>query len=747
MDKLAKPSKSSPVALLVVVLALIFFLACQPFFAGRTYSDYDLREQFLPWRAFSSLVLERGELGLWNPFLSRGYPHHAEGQSGILHPVHLLVYRWLPLGLAVALEMTLYFPFALAGMYLLLRRGLRLTRLASVFGGGVFAYSAFFMAHFMHVNMLWVYAHLPWAVGALLGCVYGRRRGFWAAGLGALYASMLHLGWPPQVWMNSLALGAVMVWVGLREGWGADCRRGLLLGVLGIAAGALIGMLQVLPTADLLAMSPRGRMTPELRGNFSLHPLNAIIQFAPFFLIDKCVPDLFYAAAGEGSLLNNLQEFPNYLGISLLTVHCAGLLLFGRALAERKNRSRVLWAALAMLAFVLLTLGRHGGLNEFLRLVPLVSQFRSPARHLSLIVFFHALLAAYIIDRLDRADSLPPLSGRLLAGISLPALAAVVLLAVGCGLHLTSGSGPGYLSFGADRLYLGSYRELLIGPLFGVLSVGLTALYLLRRRRLWLALLAAVCLIDVGAYGLVIPRRSPTRALGEVAAMKARMQTAPHDFRHTASTNTVVWRGHYLAEGYLGIRTPEALSLSPVGDSRLLRHHLRLASVRVAHAKEAQIWLGAAALPRLRLARQLSHAEAPLEAAANVDLAQTVLCRPDVAPEMDGPPLAPSERVEFVQDGADSLRISLRVEHPRVLVLSDRWWPHWEARVDGRERPILPLFDRSIRGVIVHPGESELVMRYRSAPLRRGAAAAAVGLLLLAGLLALELKRKRCPQT
>src|SRR6516164_7737241 len=77
------------------------------------------------------------------------------------HPLHLLLYRCLPLDLALNLEVWLNYPVLLGGMYFFLRRR-GLPADAALFGAAVFTFSASTMLHFMHVNGIAVVAHLPW---------------------------------------------------------------------------------------------------------------------------------------------------------------------------------------------------------------------------------------------------------------------------------------------------------------------------------------------------------------------------------------------------------------------------------------------------------------------------------------------------------------------------------------------------------------------------------------------------------
>ena len=82
---------------------------------------------------------------LWSPALGSGLYLHAEGQSGMAHPFHLLIYRFLPLTAAINLEMLASYVAALGGMFLFLRH-LSLRRDAAATGALLFAFSGFQLA-------------------------------------------------------------------------------------------------------------------------------------------------------------------------------------------------------------------------------------------------------------------------------------------------------------------------------------------------------------------------------------------------------------------------------------------------------------------------------------------------------------------------------------------------------------------------------------------------------------------------
>ena len=60
----------------------------------------DLWHLHYPMKHFLADELRAGRLPLWCPYVSTGFPLHAEGQVGALYPPNLLLYALLPLPLA-----------------------------------------------------------------------------------------------------------------------------------------------------------------------------------------------------------------------------------------------------------------------------------------------------------------------------------------------------------------------------------------------------------------------------------------------------------------------------------------------------------------------------------------------------------------------------------------------------------------------------------------------------------------------
>ena len=77
----------------------------------------DLAWFHIPVRYLYGQALAAGDSILWKPAMFRGFYLHGEGQLGAMHPLHLVLYRALPLPPALSLEIIAVFAFALGGMY------------------------------------------------------------------------------------------------------------------------------------------------------------------------------------------------------------------------------------------------------------------------------------------------------------------------------------------------------------------------------------------------------------------------------------------------------------------------------------------------------------------------------------------------------------------------------------------------------------------------------------------------------
>jgi hypothetical protein len=340
-----------------------------PALERKVYLLDDLANYHLPIRAFYAHWLKEGVLPLWCPNIHCGFDLHGEGQAGMLHPWHLLLYRFLPLDVAFNLEAFASMPFLFAGMAILLRR-LGLSPAGGDIGALLATFGGFTLPHVVHLNALAIIAHLPW----MLLCLDEAQRGRMAraaGGIGLLTGSMLLLGYPQYVWLCGLVEVAFL----LGPFRTAPAWKAFLVGkMLGIAIGAV----QVVPTWDALKLSERAETTAEFRADRSLPPARLLQVF--WRGVD--------AGADPANPMLSL-EYSCYFGLAVPIAVAWGIL--GGAL-WRTSAGR-LGAALGALG-LLLALGDRTPLFHLYAHLPLVDSFRAPCRYLLLAQIGFALAGA-----------------------------------------------------------------------------------------------------------------------------------------------------------------------------------------------------------------------------------------------------------------------------------------------------------------------------------------------------------------
>jgi hypothetical protein len=90
--------------------------------------------------------------------------------------------------------------------------------------------------------------------------------------------------------------------------------------------------------------------------------------------------------------------------------------------------------------------------------------------------------------------------------------------------------------------------------------------------------------------------------------------------------------------------------------------------------------------------------------------------------------------VKIAEYGASHLRLIAEMNGPGLIVLTDTFYPGWDARVDGQAAHIHRV-NGVFRGVFVEGGRHEITMRFRPASQFWGLALSAAGLAAAIGLI------------
>ncbi len=363
---------------LLVVLLFLYWPAVTlqgVFYVGDIYRlGYPARYEY-------AQGLQSGHVPLWTSRALAGFPTLAEGQTGAYYPLNLLLYRLLPLPVAINYSVLVALWVGGVGLFLY-ARAIGLRRVPAFLASCAFMVGGFVPGHLNHLNMLAAVSWLPLLLWAIEWASLGTNWRRWL--LVSVLFGLQGLAGHPQISLLSgllaLAYAAVAPLAGTLGGF--DLRklgRRTAACVVALGLGATLAAVQWLPTYELARLSQRGQgLDAEFFTSFSLHPLHFATMLWPF-------------ARGNPYPLVSLETI-GYMGALPLALAACAILL-------RRDRVVMFWTLIGAAAFVL-SLGQWNPLYQYLRHVPVLNMFRAPARYLLWLDLAIAALAAVGMDYL-----------------------------------------------------------------------------------------------------------------------------------------------------------------------------------------------------------------------------------------------------------------------------------------------------------------------------------------------------------
>jgi hypothetical protein len=699
----------------------------------------------------------------WTPLILSGMPLAANQLAMLSYPP-----TWLFLILPLEPTFNLLFIFHLwlggLGIYYLLHRGHNLATSAALLGGLAFALNGKMLAHTAggHVSMVAAFVWLPWL---LLGVHMLLRHktssvnsvlesktivldsGFsafkWAAPAAVALAMQAATHTLPVIHSVYL-LGAMVVWHFVyveRRQIGFEVKRLITPLLLIPISGLLLSAGQLLPLLELAPFSNRA-LSLEQAAEYSLTPAQ--------LLLGLVLP------SGQGG-----HELVIYLGLIPLI-----LLPFG--VTRRQHWS--LFYAGVFLFVILFALGPSTPLHGlFYQFAPGFGWVRTPARIFFVGAVAAAVLVGFAVDRLSRVEWSSAIQKYFtLVAVALSALAVMFTLGLALGFSQLSRATIALAIFTPAGLGIIALR--VRGALAGQLA--LTCLGLL--------LFLDLAWFDHSLMRFVAPEEAfaPGRAAAAYLARKPGyfrvyspsyslpMQTAAaHNLTLADGVEPVhlAVYDHFMARA--GGYNDSSFSVTiPPFDGPLetalkdVRPNLKLLGLlNVTYLASAfpiawpgltleteiggtYIYANDQALPRAWVAHQTIPTQADwltqLERLPNLD---------DVALVERGPYLNQSNRpaspTNITRYTADVIELETLIAEPGWLVVSEIWYPGWQATVNGLSQPVEKV-DGLLRGVYLNkPGRYQIRLEYRPQRVVWGnwvAGVTAMVMIMVTGLLGLK---------
>lgn len=343
---------------------------------------------YFPSRTLLAEMFRAGQLPWLNPWTGLDRPLLADPQSAVFYP-----FTWLlavvPVRYAYALTLWVHYSLALWGAYRLLRAEGLATPFA-LFGGFVFAFCGFMLAHRAHYVLVHAAAWAPWVFWRLSR--YARAGGVARLAAAALVAALQCLA--GHVQMAAITGLGSLVWLLAARGFDPIVAARWLMSWV-CAAGLFA--IQWLPTLAYLSVCTRTERGYWDFVENSWNPVSVVGWLFPMFLGQR-TPNFFPQPYWGPS--HQVEQFC-YVGIVPSLLAAIAIRSRGRATVSQRG-----W--IILLAFgLLMALGTYGPICPLLYWIPGASLFRVPARAMLLCSLAVAVLSARVLSELAAPPSAP----------------------------------------------------------------------------------------------------------------------------------------------------------------------------------------------------------------------------------------------------------------------------------------------------------------------------------------------------
>ena len=400
-------SKWSVPALLA---GLTIFFYWRILFTHQSMFPWDVVEYFYPFLSFVHEELRHLRLPLWDPYVMSGFPVIGDLEAQIFYPANwllVLVHPFSPLPFKLV-EILLIAHFFLCGLFMYyLARSFVSDKAPALLAAILYMFSGALVAHTQHMAQIDAMAWYP-LIFLLARRGLFERNYLLTISAGMLFGLQVLIGH----WQHSVYLGLILllyfVWQACTGANRAQLwPRWMVMLVIIAGVGALLAMVQLVPTRELGNLSVRSDLTYW----------NVTDGNDPRYLLTLFLPNFY------GGLNGVARWGPVEISMTYIFLTVPGLLLALFGLAETVRRRDYFWIGTIPL-LALLTLGNSTPLGKLIYRVPVLNLFRNPARYFDPANFLLCILAGLGAQKLFCTELSKRLKKAVAAGLGVLLLMA-----------------------------------------------------------------------------------------------------------------------------------------------------------------------------------------------------------------------------------------------------------------------------------------------------------------------------------
>ncbi|MDD5747509.1 MAG: YfhO family protein [Actinomycetota bacterium] len=386
---------------LVFLLVIVFFYKLlvpgRLVYQGDLTSS-DVTELNFPRRELLGRSLKEGRLPVWTNLIGCGFPLLGEGQTGIFYPPNLLLFWALDPVTAYNLSVILSFILGMLFTFMLARSFERSTS-ASIFASIAFGLSGFFISRIRFMALINGCSWLPLAHWGMEE-FYRHRRYTHIAITGFAMAMQVFAGFVQIFYITALSVACHFLWRFAPEAWkgfmkkARASRKTFVVGLAAILLSFLlaVGMaaVQILPTLEGMKVSNRaGGLKFEEATEFPMKPADLAMFVTPYKFGNPAIGTYNFEKYGI------FWEKCAFSGVITILLSLIAILL-------SRKKEVYFWLVILFLS-IIISLGSATPVFKLLwKVIPGMKLFRFPQRFLLVSVLALAMLSGAGLDALAR---------------------------------------------------------------------------------------------------------------------------------------------------------------------------------------------------------------------------------------------------------------------------------------------------------------------------------------------------------
>lgn len=673
------------------------------FFSTLDFGESDILHYEIPAKYLLYQALRANSLPFWVQNIGNGFPLFSALGSGSLNPINIILLKILAFPIAFNLIYVTSFSINALGAYLFCRK-IKLPKLVCLYVGTIYSFSGYFIVQIPHTGIIQTASLLPWYFYATYKIFYDKKKTAACFLLSLIIAVSIFSGHPQPVFIS--LMGSILFVMRLSISTLMhtkailSLKSPLILFSIAIVLGFLMGSAQLFPAVEYLQNSIRSEgLSINTASYFSFPPAHLLGFIYPFALGNPMQGNYPPFQAFNGSIF---WENTGYVGI-LPILFAIAPLFFKMKLKE--NNYRTFFLTLLTFSFLLM-LGKYSFLKN-IHSLPVFSLFRVPSRFILLFVWSLVVLSGLTLEYILIK------TGKLFSKYVQYAFFILIFI----------------LSFLDIQRYFYSYNPLirsdkLLAPPESAIRIKKDS----RKGRvitvyddfLWNSLLTSTGWKNTD--GFLFLRNSLRQNINVLYDINQLATSTGNELRKNTTFNNILSSGISIKNDqiYINQNANKLLSLQNVSYI-ITPHQINDKFIQKETIKSTSKGLPDLYLYTLPVSKRAfivhkkmvanSNEMQSILKGASFNPKETVLLEKEDNRNLPDKKSNIDEQVTIIKSSNELIRLKVKSSMPGYLVLTDTFYPGWEATVNGRKSNIL-VANLSQKAIYIPQGISFVNLRF-----------------------------------